>query len=267
MKNYIVLGIAVLSGLLAFALAQNHYRKEERRLGMIGEKVVVLAASRKIRAGEVLSSENTTMFQIFRRMVDKNVIVVQGETKQQRAESLRKIYREGYTFDEDLDKNEFIRWRHFNISSEAGVRTFADNVPPRQRALSVPVDATSSVSNLIRTNNKVDIIATFQFPQNRSDLTLATVTLTLLQNVTVLSVGQRYSSGGPSGRGYSNITLAVEPKEAELLVFAMQKGKLHFTLRAPRDIYFEDDIQSVDFEYLKENIKKYLEERKAAANR
>ena len=118
----------------------------------------------------------------------------------------------------------------------------------------------SSVSGLIRPNDHIDIIATFRFPNQEGTDKLETVTLTLLQNVAVLAVGQDTDSAPSRSlqrRSYSSITLNVTPKEAEILGFAMQKGKLNLTLRNPSDVHVEKDIQDVDFTELIKFINQY----------
>ena len=118
----------------------------------------------------------------------------------------------------------------------------------------------SSVSGLIRPNDHIDIIATFRFPNQEGTDKLETVTLTLLQNVAVLAVGQDTDSAPSRSlqrQSYSSITLNVTPKEAEILGFAMQKGKLNLTLRNPSDVHVEKDIQDVDFTKLIKFINQY----------
>ena len=126
---------------------------------------------------------------------------------------------------------------------------------------------------MVQPNDHVDVLGTFRFPAAEKGTQMDTVTLTILQNVTVLAVGQQLANqrSAADRRGnYSTITLSVSPKEAEMLVFAQQKGVLTFTLRNNTDPYVARDVQDVNFEYLRENIKKYTEqdyERMEAYNR
>ena len=92
-----------------------------------------------------------------------------------------------------------------------------------QRALTIPVDLSGSLAGMLRPGDHVDILGTFA----RAQQDYATVTL--LQNVLVLATGEmrgvgRERRGEPSGatgpRTFNNITVSVDPEEAELLVFA-----------------------------------------------
>jgi pilus assembly protein CpaB len=64
-------------------------------------------------------------------------------------------------------------------------------------------------------------------------------------------------------KGYSTLTLSLSPKEVEMIVFASQKGRLSFSLRNEEETRIVKDLQSVNFKYLENNIKKYNEERES----
>jgi pilus assembly protein CpaB len=70
-----------------------------------------------------------------------------------------------------------------------------------------------------------------------------------------------YSSAEAKTKGYNTVTLALTPKEVEMIVFASQKGKLYHSLRNYEDAQFQDDLQSVNFKYLEQSIDKYTKER------
>jgi Flp pilus assembly protein CpaB len=88
---------------------------------------------------------------------------------------------------------------------------------------------------------------------------METVTLTILQDVSILATGSRMAKGEGGyqsafeGRptSFSSVTFEVTPREAELLVFAQNmKGQLTLTLRNPEDVTFEKDMPEVNFKYL-----------------
>ena len=83
------------------------------------------------------------------------------------------------------------------------------------------------------------------------------MTLTVLQNATVLATGAETSRSGSrrEGAGYGAVTLLVSPREAEVLVFAQQmKGRLFLTLRNPSDLHFEEKLPRVDFRRIEEEL-------------
>lgn len=133
------------------------------------------------------------------------------------------------------------------------------------RAMSINVTGSSSVSGMIRPNDTVDVIGTFDFPSDEGKLKRGDpVTCTILQKVLVLATGTETSRAGArspgmgaSGRegGYSLVTLAVTPREAEMLAFAEQvKGRLVLTLRRFDDLVTEETLPTVDFSKIREEI-------------
>lgn len=115
---------------------------------------------------------------------------------------------------------------------------------------------------MVRPNDSVDVLGSFVLPAagaaGKTD-ELEMVTLTVLQNVTILAIGsdtQRTFSERKNNSGYGTVTLQVTPREAEVLVFAQQmKGKLFLTLRNPADIYFEPELERVDFNQIERELK------------
>jgi pilus assembly protein CpaB len=155
----------------------------------------------------------------------------------------------------DVKKLAVVTWRDIVIPGGRRGGGLAERVEKKQRAVSIAVDNTSAVSGLVRPNDKVDIVGTFRFPVEQASTALDVVTWTLLQDVTVLAVGQSMSRGGHDAnrRGYSTLTLALSPEEAELIIFAEQKGKLTLTLRNPADVY-TIKARSIDFADLEQKL-------------
>ena len=128
------------------------------------------------------------------------------------------------------------------------------------------------VSGLVKPNDHVDILGTFTFPSRTNPSQMESVTLTLLQDVTVLATGtnlarQNTEGGGENQTGYSMLTFEVSTHEAEILVFAQQtRGQLYLYLRNPNDVSTKSDFPSVNFEYL-ESILQVINEQRQLDNR
>jgi len=111
-------------------------------------------------------------------------------------------------------------------------------VPEHMRAITVGLDAVSGVAGFLKPGNHVDVLATI----TQDD---ATVTLTVLQDVELLALGQesqptpedRPKASGKPARVESQptATLAVTPEQAQRLVLAESKGKLRLALRSIED--------------------------------
>ena len=138
---------------------------------------------------------------------------------------------------------------------------------PGYRAISISVDATSSVTGLVQPNNYVDLIGTFRFPDTRGGSSLDTITLTILQRVRVIATGTDMgylaSSSGQNyaARSYSTVTLELTPKEVEMIIFASQKGRLTMSLRNYEESAITQKLQSVNWNFLQKNIMNYNAER------
>ena len=112
----------------------------------------------------------------------------------------------------------------------------AFNLPRSQRAVTVALDPADGVDEFARPGDHVDILATDE-PGSRP-----AETRTVLQNVPLLAVGSQTSaddaapaaasSGSPAA---SHVTVAVSPTQAQALVLAAARGKIHLALRAADD--------------------------------
>jgi Flp pilus assembly protein CpaB len=124
----------------------------------------------------------------------------------------------------------------------------APEVPVGLRGISLPVTSTASVSNLIETGDRIDVLIRVQVPKveerevNISGLqgqqgnfniptqmeTQEAVVVYMLQDATVLATGNkvighqlRRQYADEFELGYDSITIAVAPEEAPVLVLAM----------------------------------------------
>jgi len=97
------------------------------------------------------------------------------------------------------------------------------------RAMTIDVAPISSVEGALVAGSFVDILLTLDSPEPSQGLTK-----TLLQNVQVLSLN---NSGGDKAslKSGNGITVAVTPKQAEILALAQARGKFHLTLRNFKD--------------------------------
>ncbi|MCD6352510.1 MAG: Flp pilus assembly protein CpaB [Armatimonadetes bacterium] len=125
-------------------------------------------------------------------------------------------------------------------SSDLGL---AFMVPDGMRAVTVALDEVSGISFLAKPGDRVDVLATFDLPDD------TVVTRTVLQDVEVLAVGTEIvpepepSATSEEGKArpkskrqqQTTATLAVTPDEAQKLVLADSKGKIRLALRRAGD--------------------------------
>ena len=97
-----------------------------------------------------------------------------------------------------------------------------------------------------------------------------TITLTILQRVRVIATGNDYglqSGNAQARRSYGTVTLELSPKEVEMIIFATQKGRIQMSLRNYEDSAVTHDLQSINWKYLQQNVKKYMREREDKSGR
>ncbi len=109
-------------------------------------------------------------------------------------------------------------------------------VDPGMRAISIAVDAVSSLSFMITPGNHVDIIAQYEMKSaNDQPIQVAKV---LAENLMVLAVDSVLAETGKSGledATYTTLTLQTTPDQALKLSFSENVGVLRAVLRSPLD--------------------------------
>ncbi len=247
MKQKFILIGSILAGLLAFWLTGQYLRHEQQRILGDARRIFVVVAGHDLPAGSILKPDDLAKAPVFQSSVGGRVIL---------PDAVRDILGKKLLF--NIGRGDPIQWSDLDVPmpTESGL---AEMLNPKMRAISIPVDAIASVSGMVKPNDHVDVLGTFTLPVSVPTGGMETVTLTVLQDVTVMAVGQTLANraAGPGGlpRSYSTVTFEVTPREAELLVFAQSvKGRLTLALRHPADVTFIRDPPSINFEQLYKSL-------------
>ncbi len=113
-------------------------------------------------------------------------------------------------------------------------------VPIGMRAVSIAVDDSAGLDGMVKPGDYVDVVGAFEDAGSRG-----VFSATVIQYCQVIAFngdfsGSRKKEAGlpfaPLGR--SNATLLVEPSDAEVIVFAENKGRLRLSLRNPGDAQY-----------------------------
>lgn len=166
-----------------------------------------------------------------------------------------------------------------------GVETgLSIKVPKGMRALTIAVNDVTGVAGLLRPGNYVDLLAIFDKGDERFS---EAISMTLLQNVLVLAVGQKMTGTlqkekdkkrvEPGAEAppqeppalapgeeekVNNVTLSLAPSDAQRLVLAQEIGTLSLALRSPLEGDKPVALEKLTHEQLLE-IKKPLVRRRA----
>ncbi len=118
------------------------------------------------------------------------------------------------------------------VAAPSAALGMAFALPLSLRAITVALDPTDSADQFVHPGDHVDILATDEPGSG------PTQARTVLQNVRLLAVGtQTAPDAAPSApaTGPAHVTVAVSPAQAQALVLAAARGKLHLALRAADD--------------------------------
>lgn len=258
MKEKITLAVSLLMGIIALLITTRYIKQKEavlnQRLEEIykgARKVPVLVAADTVPAGTVITPKDVARNLVFESAAGSHAVTpddadfVLGK---------KTLY--------PLKRGDVLSWSF--IEGGAPVASgLSSLVTQGLRAVSLPIGGAQAVSGMVRPSDRIDVLGTFSFPSKTQPEVMENVTLTVLQDVTVLATGQttaRQLQGmrgarADAGSGYSTVTLEVSAEEAELLVFAQQmRGSLTLTLRNPKDVTWKRDLPSVNFDHVQSEL-------------
>lgn len=227
--------IGVICGILAIFLVKGHINTIQRQAQEGMKTKEVLAAAVDIPAGTPLTSQMLITREIPVKYVSDGAVVPADKDE---------II--GQRILTSLKRNDVVLWSNF-VEAKTG-ENLSDIIKVGERALAIPVDVVSSISNFLRPNDHVDFVGTFSDPEKGN-----TITLTILQNVTVLAVNNvRQTQSGLSKKDMESlesinmITVLVTPEEAQMLILAQGMGSITLVLRNPEDIETDKEFGRVE---------------------
>ena len=186
-----------------------------------GPKVPVLVAAQDVPIGTELSENSLAVRDLPQAYVEARHI---------RAGELKKIL--GARTGTGLKANEALLWSDLTQFNDHS-RMLSGLIQNGMRA--VAIDGRSiDFEGLLRPGDRVDIV----FTTNEKESSTGS-TMTLLQNLLVLSVGGDIVRGdGQNRKGYTHgaVTLSATVEQAQVLTQAQQRGRLTLTLRNSEDI-------------------------------
>lgn len=257
MKRQIVLAISLVAGLAAALLTrgyltvkENEIKAEKERLLKKYGTIDVLAFRHDVPSGSVLSRAD------FGKLpVPKMGMRGQAVTEENLSDVIGRKLLSG------RKEKEVLFWSDVEGGNPHAKGLSAD-IKRQMRAMSINVSGAAAVSGMIKPNDHVDVIGTFNFPDDEGKIRRGDpVTCTILQNVLVLATGRDTSKtlsrefGAVGGSNYATVTLEVSPREAEMLAFAEQiRGRLVLTLRNRTDTSSEKELPQVDYVKIRQEM-------------
>jgi pilus assembly protein CpaB len=232
----LILSIAL--GTAAVLMVRNYITGENNAMNKGLEPVRIVVARRNIPANEPLEVEWVAARPVPKKFVHANAIY---------PEEVDLIIGRELVY--PVRAGDPILWMDFKGGER--YRGFSTMIKESERAMTVRVDEMSTIAGLIQPGDHIDILGTFKrTSDSRDSRNELETTITLLQNVVVLAIGQITSarSGMRKDRSASGmLTILVTPEEAALLIHAQRVGKLYNVLRNPEDIETFENLPKITF--------------------
>jgi pilus assembly protein CpaB len=212
--------IALTSAVAAGVVGHLYLARLEAELSG-GRKVAVLLASEDVMLGSTLSEKSLVVRDVPEAYVDARHV---------RASDLKKIV--GARVSMPLRANESVLWS--DVSSGASVRLLSTLVERGMRAVAIEGGKAADFDGLLRPGDRVDVLFT---PDQGAE---PRATITLLQNLLVLSVGGSMAKTTDGQNKLTNrggiVTLSASVADARVLTHAKEEGRLSLTIRNADDI-------------------------------
>lgn len=251
----ISLAIGLTAGILTFFYLRAKDLEVQAKIAEIrrrSEPIPVIAAARDLPKGSVIEPEDIGE-------IDVPASAVRGHhmTRDDRF----RLY--GRKTMHPLSFGAPILWSDIE-GGKPGVMGLSSDIRHGMRAVSINVSGAAAVSGMVRPMDRIDVIGTFSFPSPTHPGEMELVTMTMLQDVSVIATGRdtaRTISSvdqrtGGIGQTYNTVTLEVTPREANVLVFVEQaKGRLSLALRNPADPDGDLRVHRVNFEDIEGELK------------
>ncbi len=242
-KRTINLIIGVFLGLVAVLMIKSfidQQRAELERLKAEGELVEVVVAKVDIPRETTISKDMVTEVDVNHNSMQPGDLTFVDSVVGQFAEV-------------DILKGQHI---NSNMVRSLGSITFlSQGVPRGMRAITVPVDKLTAIEGLVKPQDSVDIVGTFQIPAVGQRT--KPVVITVFQSVKILATNRNISPYRIS-KTIDTVTLALKPEDVKLLTYILNAGKIRLVLRGPLDTSQERGYSAVDFNVMMRRLNMYV---------
>ena len=242
MNNRRALLVALSVGFISLLLTQWYLSQEQKRLAGRYELITVVVAAKDVRRYEKITEDMIAFRKIPKPYVQPLAI---------KANEKDKIVNFNIA-DSTIKKGEQITQTKLGLIGEGRISPI---IPTGKRACTISVNEITGVAGLIRSLDTVDIIGTFRTIEKTTKIPKSIEAITLLQDITVLAVGQNYKydrpeeATGKNGKlfesssaavNFSNVTLLLSPRECMDLAVAQELGQITLSLRSYQDRFSQE---------------------------
>ena len=252
MKSKLPLVMAIIIGILAFLAIRAYVNKMQQQAQDQLKGDPVVAARVDIRRGDEVTMQMIAPKSVPRQFIPRQALQGSGDVK----------LLLGRKAAVDIPKGQIILWSDLVTETKGGLSTI---IPEGQGAFTVSIGK-GIKPGLIQPSDHIDILGSFAAPKPTQPMPATTATwrqgsdmvnVVLLQNVTVLAVGEAFGSSPRSeNSGGADLTLSLTLPETQLLMFAAEHGELGAVLRreGTTDVKPRAELPRVTFEAIEQII-------------
>lgn len=245
-KNILALVVAVVLALICALLLKVMIDKKIAASLQV-ETVSYVVANGDLESGSIIDPFDSQQFAV-RRDIPADLAQSNAITPDD-AEAIR-----GALLIANMKRGDILTWQMVDTDER---RQLASKLLPGRRALTIPVDDQSSISSMLKPNDRIDLLLSY-------DKGGMVVAAPLLQNVRVIATGDNVSTSHIASTEsldrYANITLDLSIDDVSRVTTALDLGRISAVLRNPNDASYTDKIISL------ETLQEELRLRTASAN-
>lgn len=219
-RNLIMIGVAVMIGLVAVYLANTYFSGVQQRQDREAEQAQmaqIVVATQPMQFGTSLGTTNLRLANWPANSVPQGAFVSIDEATRGGRVALRPI-----AIGEPILADK--------VSGEGGRATLASILPEELRAVSIPVNQVSGVAGFVRAGDVVDVMLTRQIPGEGSTQA-DKMTTVVLENVYVLAIDQVANENETEPKVGQTATVQTDTVGAQKLALAREVGALSLMLR------------------------------------
>lgn len=224
-RNLIIVGAAVLLGLLAVFLVNTYFSGMEKRQEREAEQqqlAKVVVASQDLGFGTPIGPQNLKLA----NWPASSVPVGAFSSIEDAAKGGRVALRSIVVGEPVLASK---------ISGADGRAVLSANLPAGKLAYSIPVTEVAGVAGFVKPGDRVDVILTRQIPGKGAEAATDKMADVILEAIPVLAVGQSLDEQSTKAEVAKTATLEVDSYGAQKLALGIQLGTLSLALRNVAD--------------------------------
>lgn len=210
---------AVVAGLTSAALSNANQAAQRDQITRQFARTAVLVATRDLPAGSKIDATAVSAAERLSEGVTENYVPATEDMVNVLINKSTAI---------DLKAGDPILLSSVQGASDAS--RLAEKIPPGKRLFTLTIGAKAAGYGWIRPNDHVDVIANIVLPERGN------TTFTVLEDVTLVSVGASTIMDGDRRATGTDVSFFVSPDDFEALSFAQQKGSFTLSLRNPKDV-------------------------------